>query len=225
MLRSGHGETIMPMRVNNRWYKKTPTSNEKHALPASTRKLDTIINTLDGLISCIHLFSFSFAGDASRVHANTAVKFMTDGILLQEIKRDFLLRKYSVIILDEAHERNLNTDLLVGLLSRALPLRNALARKQAARQQQQQQAAAAEVAKEAKTALPSMDGAPDTSNGAGKKNKKNKKMKSGVAEGQVAEEKADGKEEGIDRAVVAEGEACGLDGGPLRPLKVHFTLA
>ena len=150
---------------------------------------------------------------------------MTDGILLQEIKRDFLLRKYSVIILDEAHERNLNTDLLVGLLSRALPLRNALARKQAARQQQQQQAAAAEVAKEAKTALPSMDGAPDTSNGAGKKNKKNKKMKSGVAEGQVAEEKADGKEEGIDRAVVAEGEACGLDGGPLRPLKVHFTLA
>jgi ATP-dependent RNA helicase DHX37/DHR1 len=32
---------------------------------------------------------------------------MTDGILLQEIKRDFLLRKYSVIVLDEAHERNL----------------------------------------------------------------------------------------------------------------------
>ena len=152
---------------------------------------------------------------------------MTDGILLQEIKRDFLLRKYSVIILDEAHERNLNTDLLVGLLSRALPLRNALARKQAARQQQQQQAAAAEVAKEAndKTGLSTMDGAPDTSNGAGKKNKKNKKMKSGVANGQGAEEKADGKEEGIDRAVVAEGEACGLDGGPLRPLKVHFTLA
>ena len=34
---------------------------------------------------------------------------MTDGILLKEIQSDFLLRSYSVIIIDEAHERNLNT--------------------------------------------------------------------------------------------------------------------
>lgn len=51
------------------------------------------------------------------------IKFMTDGILLQEIQSDLLLRKYSVIVLDEAHERNLNTDVLIGLLSAALPLR------------------------------------------------------------------------------------------------------
>lgn len=53
----------------------------------------------------------------------TRLKFMTDGILLQEIKHDLLLRKYAVVILDEAHERNLNTDVLLGLLSAALPLR------------------------------------------------------------------------------------------------------
>ena len=54
---------------------------------------------------------------------------MTDGILLQEIRNDLLLRKYSVIILDEAHERNLNTDILIGLLSIAIPLRNQHARR------------------------------------------------------------------------------------------------
>ncbi|KAL7580449.1 hypothetical protein ACA910_004466 [Epithemia clementina (nom. ined.)] len=53
----------------------------------------------------------------------THLKFMTDGILLQEIQADLLLRQYSVICIDEAHERNLNSDALIGLLSVALPLR------------------------------------------------------------------------------------------------------
>ena len=64
-------------------------------------------------------------------HATTEIQFMTDGILLQEIRNDLLLRKYSVIILDEAHERNLNTDILIGLLSIAIPLRNHHARQHA----------------------------------------------------------------------------------------------
>lgn len=42
------------------------------------------------------------------------MKFMTDGILLREAQSDFLLRKYSCLIIDEAHERSLNTDLLIG---------------------------------------------------------------------------------------------------------------
>lgn len=68
--------------------------------------------------------------DASTVGKNTRIKFMTDGILLREIQDDLLLRQYSAIVLDEAHERNLNTDVLIGMLSRALPLRNKLAERQ-----------------------------------------------------------------------------------------------
>lgn len=60
--------------------------------------------------------------------AATIVQFMTDGVLLKEISTDFLLKNYSVIILDEAHERNLNTDILIGLLSRLVPLRERLAK-------------------------------------------------------------------------------------------------
>ncbi len=46
----------------------------------------------------------------------TQLKLMTDGVLLAEMQRDRLLRKYSVIIIDEAHERSLNIDFLLGLL-------------------------------------------------------------------------------------------------------------
>jgi ATP-dependent RNA helicase DHX37/DHR1 len=55
--------------------------------------------------------------------ADTKIKFMTDGVLLKEIEHDFLLQKYSVIILDEAHERSAYTDILIGLLSRIVQVR------------------------------------------------------------------------------------------------------
>ncbi|XP_033339940.2 putative ATP-dependent RNA helicase kurz [Megalopta genalis] len=58
------------------------------------------------------------------VGPETKIKFMTDGVLLKELQTDFLLTKYSVIILDEAHERSVYTDILIGLLSRIVPLRN-----------------------------------------------------------------------------------------------------
>ena len=60
------------------------------------------------------------------VSKKTAIKFMTDGILLREIAEDFALRKYSVIIIDEAHERSVNTDILIGMVSRIVDLRKSL---------------------------------------------------------------------------------------------------
>ncbi|MFF0609588.1 ATP-dependent RNA helicase HrpA [Nocardia tengchongensis] len=53
----------------------------------------------------------------------TLVKLMTDGILLAEIQRDRLLRRYDTIIIDEAHERSLNIDFLLGYLKQLLPQR------------------------------------------------------------------------------------------------------
>ncbi|CAL4860196.1 ATP-dependent RNA helicase HrpA [Microbacterium sp. MM2322] len=53
----------------------------------------------------------------------TQVTLMTDGILLNEIHRDRLLRRYDTIIVDEAHERSLNVDFLLGYLARILPER------------------------------------------------------------------------------------------------------
>src|SRR5690606_7414778 len=50
--------------------------------------------------------------------ADTLVKLMTDGILLAEIQQDRFLSKYEVIIIDEAHERSLNIDFLLGYLKR-----------------------------------------------------------------------------------------------------------
>lgn len=58
-----------------------------------------------------------------RVSSDTAVKLMTDGILLAEIQRDRLLRNYDTLIIDEAHERSLNIDFLLGYLKRILPQR------------------------------------------------------------------------------------------------------
>lgn len=55
-----------------------------------------------------------------KTDASTKIKIMTDGILLQEMKLDPWLSKYSVIMVDEAHERSLNIDFVMGLLKRVL---------------------------------------------------------------------------------------------------------
>ena len=56
----------------------------------------------------------------------TLVKVMTDGILLSEIRRDRLLTAYDTVIVDEAHERSLNIDFLLGYLTQLLPRRRDL---------------------------------------------------------------------------------------------------
>ena len=60
---------------------------------------------------CAYKMRFVDTSDRS-----TRIKIMTDGILLQEVKLDRLLSRYSVIMVDEAHERSLNIDFILGLL-------------------------------------------------------------------------------------------------------------
>ena len=59
----------------------------------------------------------------SEVGEHSAIKLMTDGILLAEIQNDKLLRRYSTLIIDEAHERSLNIDFILGYIKRILPQR------------------------------------------------------------------------------------------------------
>ncbi len=58
-----------------------------------------------------------------QVGANTLVKLMTDGILLAELANDRMLRGYDTLIIDEAHERSLNIDFILGYLAQLLPRR------------------------------------------------------------------------------------------------------
>lgn len=60
---------------------------------------------------------------SDHVGDNTLVKLMTDGILLAEIQQDRMLMQYDTIIIDEAHERSLNIDFLLGYLKELLPRR------------------------------------------------------------------------------------------------------
>jgi ATP-dependent RNA helicase DHX37/DHR1 len=69
--------------------------------------------------------SYQIRYDAT-VSPSTSIKFMTDGVLLRELASDFLLSKYSVLIVDEAHERSMNTDILIGVLSRVVKLRDSM---------------------------------------------------------------------------------------------------
>ncbi len=65
-------------------------------------------------------YQVRFADESS---AGTRVKVMTDGILLAEMQRDRELRRYDTIIIDEAHERSLNIDFILGYLKQLLPRR------------------------------------------------------------------------------------------------------
>lgn len=70
---------------------------------------------------CAYTMRFADTSDDS-----TRIKIMTDGILLQELKSDRFLSRYSVIMVDEAHERSLNIDFILGLLKQVIALRNDL---------------------------------------------------------------------------------------------------
>ncbi len=80
----------------------------------SSKSKDTTTATTASVPRTGQLVGYQIRFDSSTVGADTKIKFMTDGILLKEVAQDLLLRKYRVVILDEAHERNINTDVLLG---------------------------------------------------------------------------------------------------------------
>lgn len=86
------------------------------AMSVSKRVAEELNVAWGDLVGCKMRFS-------DETSAQTKVKFMTDGILLAEIQSDPLLRAYSGLILDEAHERSLNIDFLLGYLKTLLPKR------------------------------------------------------------------------------------------------------
>ena len=53
-----------------------------------------------------------------KVGKETRIVYLTDGMMINEIMKDPLLSKFSVVMLDEAHERSINTDILLGLLKK-----------------------------------------------------------------------------------------------------------
>ncbi len=79
-----------------------------------------IASELSGSIGDLVGFQVRFSDQVSE---DTRIKLMTDGILLAEIQRDRQLRRYDTLIIDEAHERSLNIDFLLGYLKRLLPKR------------------------------------------------------------------------------------------------------
>ncbi|XP_022653235.1 probable ATP-dependent RNA helicase kurz [Varroa destructor] len=73
-----------------------------------------------GLGEKVVSYQVRFEGNCTE---ETRVKFLTDGVLLKEMESDLSLSNYSVIIIDEAHERSVHSDVAVGLLSRVVRLR------------------------------------------------------------------------------------------------------
>ncbi|RHY41746.1 hypothetical protein DYB34_004188 [Aphanomyces astaci] len=73
----------------------------------------------------VHAVGYTIRFD-DHTSASTKIKFMTDGILVRECLQDPLLSSYSIIMLDEAHERSIHTDILFGLLQSILAKRSDL---------------------------------------------------------------------------------------------------
>ena len=89
------------------------------AVTMAERVANELQTPVGGLVGYQHRFSRNVSKD-------TRIKFMTDGVLLAETRADPLLRAYDCVIIDEAHERSLNIDFLLGIIKRVLARRRDL---------------------------------------------------------------------------------------------------
>ena len=115
---TGSGKTtLLPYILYQEGYAKDAiigvTQPRRIAAVSVASFIDTLVGASDRTVA--YKMRFEDTTDES-----TRIKIMTDGTLLQEVKSDQLLSKYSVLIVDEAHERSVNIDFILGLLKRAL---------------------------------------------------------------------------------------------------------
>ncbi|MDA3924565.1 MAG: ATP-dependent RNA helicase HrpA [Kiritimatiellae bacterium] len=89
------------------------------AFTMAKRVASELHQELGGFVGCQHRFE-------KIISAQTRLKFMTDGILLAETRNDRFFKRYDTIIIDEAHERSLNIDFLLGILKRVIRKRRDL---------------------------------------------------------------------------------------------------
>ena len=89
------------------------------AVTMAERVAEELKAEVGGLVGYRHRFG-------RKISSDTRIEFMTDGVLLAETRFDPLLRAYDTIIVDEAHERSLNVDFLLGILKRILARRRDL---------------------------------------------------------------------------------------------------
>ncbi len=116
---TGSGKTTQLPKILLELGKKSIGHTQPRRIAARTiaeRISEELGTPLGGLVG----YQVRFTDTAGK---ETKIKLMTDGILLNEIHRDRLLRKYDAIIIDEAHERSLTIDFLLGYLKQLMPQR------------------------------------------------------------------------------------------------------
>ena len=120
-LRQSHNPTIP--QSNNQTIRQYRIACTQPRRLAAVTMAERVAHELKGEVGGLVGYQHRFGRKISR---ETCIKFMTDGVLLAETRSDPLLRAYDVIIVDEAHERSLNVDFLLGILKRILVRRRDL---------------------------------------------------------------------------------------------------
>ncbi|MBN1685933.1 MAG: ATP-dependent RNA helicase [Spirochaetales bacterium] len=120
---TGSGKTTqLPVILHEAGYSKRGILGVTQPRRIATLSVcDYIARQLDSQVPGIVGYKMRFE---DRTAPETIIKIMTDGILLQELKADPDLSKYSLIMVDEAHERNLNIDFVLGMLKRIQSVRD-----------------------------------------------------------------------------------------------------
>ena len=125
---TGSGKTTqIPRLLYEHGYGRTArigiTQPRRIAAVSVCRYLQRQMTAADGVPADLIAYKMRFEDTTT---PSCAIKIMTDGILLQEMKLDADLREYQVVVVDEAHERSLNIDFTLGLLKQVLERRDDL---------------------------------------------------------------------------------------------------